>query len=195
MANKRGYEKISTEDSEGEEKINCLSVLFFQWMNNVLQTGSERALEKSDFLPLSKENSSSSATDQLQTKWNEEIAKCESKGKNPKLWKSIIKMVSTTDFLIITFTSVLDSCSRILQPLFLGYLISALGTADETRKNSLLYVCAAAMAFNAFIKSMGMQQFSFRNEVLGIRLSSAIKGIVYRKVYLDNITPQIDLPL
>lgn len=180
MPERSGYKKIATEN--GEEKINFLSLLFFQWMNNVIKTGSERTLEESDFLPLSKENTTRTVSEQLQTKWNDEIKKCKQNGQSPKLWKSVMKMVSAKELFTITLTGFLDSCCRILQPLFLGYLISTLGTAEEPRANPLLYVCAVAMAFNAFMKSMGMQQFSFKNEILGVRFSSAIKSIIYRKV-------------
>ena len=175
-----GYKKIFSGDSE--EKVNWFSFLFFQWMNDVIKTGSKRALEDTDFLPLSKENTTRSVTEQLQTKWEDELTKSRQKGKSPKLWKSIMKMVSAKDLLTIMLTGILDSCCRIIQPLFLGYLISTLGSDEEPRKNLRLYMCAVAMAFNAFVKSMSMQHFSFKNELLGIRLSSAIKGVIYRKV-------------
>ena len=180
MTERNGYKKIPTEDSE--EEVGLLSLLFFQWMNNVITKGSKQALEQRDFLPLSKENTTRLATEQLQTNWNEELDTSKQKGKSPKLWKSIVKMVSSHDLIFIMLTGILDSCCRIFQPLFLGYLISVLGSAEEPRKNPLLFLCAVAMTFNAFIKSTSMQQFSFKNELLGVRLSSAIKGIIYRKV-------------
>jgi len=47
-----GYKKISIGDSE--EKVNGFSLLFFQWMNDVIKIGSKRALEDTDVLPISK---------------------------------------------------------------------------------------------------------------------------------------------
>ena len=176
-----GYKKICSEDSE-EKNVSFLSFLFFQWMNNVINTGSERVLEQDDFLPLSKENSTSSVTEKLQTKWNDEKAKCERSGKRPKFWKSVVKMKSVKDFSTIMFTGIVDSCCRIFQPLFLGYLISSLMSATETRNDVLLYGCALAMGVNALIKSLSNGHFCFRKELLGIRLTSAIKGIIYLKV-------------
>ena len=178
---RNGYEKITAEEGE-ENHVGILSFLFFQWMNHVIKTGSKRALEQSDFLPLTQENSTSSVSEKLQTKWNNEKAKSERSGKRPKFWKSVLKMISFKDFLIIMFTGILDSCCRIFQPLFLGYLISSLMPATESRNDLLLYGCAVAMGVNALIKSLAVQHFSFRNEVLGVRLTSAIKAIIYRKV-------------
>ena len=181
---KSGYKKISTEDSQ--ENVSILSFLLFQWMNEIVKTGSERPLEQSDFAPLSKENSTCSVTEKLQTKWNEEKAKCERSGKKPKLWKSVIKMVSVKDALTFALAEYLDSVGRIIQPLFLGFLLSALISAEEPHKNVLLYGCALAMAGNFFIKSISVHQYHYRNALLGIKLSSALKGLVYIKVKISS---------
>ena len=183
-----GYEKVSAEEGE-ENHVGILSFLFFQWMNHVIKTGSKRALEQSDFLPLTEENSTSSVSVKLQAKWNEEKAKGEQNGKRPRFWKSVLKMISVKDVLIILFTGILDSCSRIFQPLFLGYLVSSLMPTTESRNDILLYGCAVAMGVNALIKSLSVQHHSFRCEVLGVRLTSAIKGIIYRKVCTSLVVP------
>ena len=178
---RNGYEKVSAEERE-ENQVGILSFLFFQWMNHVIKTGSKRALEQSDFLPLTQENSTSSVSEKLQTKWNKEKAKGEQNGKRPKFWKSVLKMISVKDVLIIMLTGILDLCCRIFQPLLLGYLVSSLMPTTESRNDLLLYGCAVAMGVNALIKSLSIQQHCFRCEVLGVRLTSAIKGIIYRKV-------------
>ena len=82
--------------------------------------GNERPLHENDFLPLSKENSASFLTDQLQQNWNKEKTKCNRNRKRPRLWKSVIKLISVKDAMIIAFTSALRSLSRLLQPLFFG---------------------------------------------------------------------------
>jgi len=184
------YQKISTEEGEANH-VGILSFLFFRWMNHVIKTGSKRALEQSDFLPLTQENSASSLTEKLQTRWKEEKAKGEQNGKRPKFWKSVLKLISVKDVLIIMFTGILESCCRIFQPLFLGYLISSLMATTESRNDLLLYVCAVAMGVNALIKSLCVQHFCFRTEVLGVRLTSAIKGVIYRKVCTSLVVPHI----
>lgn len=176
---KNGYKIISSEDDE--QKSSFASLLLFGWMNVVFQTGGARALEQRDFLPLKKENSACLLTEQLQTSWSKERTNGKTNGKKPSLWKSVVKMVSIKDVFIIVFTTVLYSVSRLLQPLFLGYLISTL-MAAESQQRYLLYVCALAMFVNAFIGSLGVHQFDYRCEVLAIRISSALKGLVYFKV-------------
>lgn len=75
-----GYKKIPNDDNA--EKVSFVSLLLFQWMNSVFKTGSERALDEKDFLYLSKENTASSVTKRLETKWNDEITNAKRKGKN-----------------------------------------------------------------------------------------------------------------
>ena len=117
-----GYNKIPNDD--GAEKVSFVSLLLFQWMNSVFKTGSERALDENDFLPLSRENTASSVTERLQTKWNDEITNSKGKEKKPKLWKSIFTMLSVKKVIFVLFTGVLYAISCLLAPLFLGYLIT-----------------------------------------------------------------------
>ena len=179
---KSGYKRISTEE---ENNVRILSSLFFQWMNEIIKAGSERELEQSDFLKLSQENLTCSVTEKLQTKWNEEKESCTRNKNRPKLWKSVINMVSVKEALIIVLAGLSDGVGRILQPLFLGVLVSTLMSAEEPQKNVLLYGCVLAMAGNYFIRSIALHQYFYRCDLLGIKLSSALKGLVYIKVIVN----------
>ncbi len=181
---RNGYKKIPT--SENAEVVNFVSLLFFQWMNSVFKTGSERSLDQNDFLPLSEENSASFLTEQLQENWNKEKTQCKRNGKRPKLWKSVIKMLSVKDTMIIVITGALKSVSNVLQPLFLGYFISTLMSA-EPEKNHLLYGCALALGINALIGCHNIHHHDYRCELLGIRISCALKGLVYMKVSTNRM--------
>lgn len=183
MAGREGYKKISTDDmtERKEEKVGFLSLLLFQWMNNVFKTGSKRALNQDDFLSLAKENSTGFLTVQLQANWNKEKTKCTETGKKPKLWKSVLKTLSVKDTLIIICSGFLYSLSRVLQPLFLGYVISTLMSAGP-KNNYLFYGCALAMCLCALIGSIAMHHQNFTAQMLGMRISSSLKGLVYNKV-------------
>ena len=174
-----GYKKISSD--EDVKKVSFWSVLSFQWMNSILKIGNKQALEESDFLPLSKENTTCSVTEQLLTNWKKEKAKCKENEKKPKLWKSVAKMLSAQEAMIIVFLGSLVSFSRLIQPLFLGYLVSALMSA-EPQKTYLLYGCAFAMCITSLIGNLALHNLCYTCEVLAIRLSSALKGLIYLKV-------------
>ena len=179
-----GYKKIST--NEEKEAVSFLSLLLFQWMNGIFKIGSERPLDKNDFLSLSKENSASFLTDQLQENWSKEKTKCNRIQNRPKLWKSVIKLISVKDVMIIGFTNTLYSISRILQPLLLGYFISILMSA-EPKKDNLIYGCTLALCINSVIGLLGVHQQDYRCELLGTRMSCALKGLVYHKVSVNSV--------
>ena len=181
---RKGYNKISL--SEDKERVSFVSLLLFQWMNSIFKTGSERPLDDNDLLPLSKENSASFLTDQLQAKWNEEQTNCNRSQERPKLWKCVIKLISVKDAIIIVFTNTLRTISTLLQPLILGYFISML-MSSEPRKDYLLYGCPLALFITSVIGALCMHQYDYRCELLGIRISCALKGLIYSKVSTNSV--------
>ena len=138
-------------------------------------------LRKAIFYLVAKENTTCSVIELLQTKWNEETTKCRKKAKKPKLWKSVLKSLFVKDGMTIILTGILYTLCRILQPLLLGYLMISLMTSKQ-QDNYLLYGGAIAIGINALVGSLSSHQFCYRCEVLGIRISSALKGLVYLKV-------------
>ncbi|RMX60383.1 hypothetical protein pdam_00024594, partial [Pocillopora damicornis] len=214
-----GYRKISSTN-DSAEKVGFVSFLFLQWMNDVMKTGSKRTLEEEDFVPLSNENTSQSATELLNKKWKEEIANSIEKKKRPKLWKSVLKMISLREAVFVVCCDVLYAIGSLLSPLLIGYLIFispppmtlpkklvccdvlfAIGSllspllighlifmlmSPETHQNNILHGCvlATAMAVTTLVGTLGVQHTCYAAEIMGIRLSNAVKGLVYRKILL-----------
>lgn len=50
------------------------------------------------------------------------------------------------------------------------------------RHNYLLYGCAVAIGFSELIGALSLHHLGYRCEVMGIRIGSALKGLVYGKV-------------
>ena len=175
---RKGYNKISPTEDKG---VSFVSLLLFQWMNSIFKIGSERPLDENDFLPLSKENSASFLTDQLQANWNKEKTKCNRDQKRSRLWKCVIKLISVKDAIIVVSTDALHSISTLLQPLLLGYLISIL-MSSEPKKDNLLYGCTLALCISSIIGALCIHYHDYRCELLGIRISCALKGLIYNKV-------------
>ncbi|XP_022796748.1 multidrug resistance-associated protein 4-like [Stylophora pistillata] len=179
-----GYKKIASTNGPAE-KVGFVSILLLQWMNDVMKTGSQRALEENDFVPLSNEDTSQSVTDRLEKKWKEEKANFTRKEERPKLWKSVLKMLSLREVAYVLLPGVLFGISSLVTPLLIGYVIFML-MSPETHTNPILNGCmlAAAMTINTLIGSLCMQHNGYACEILSIRLSNAIKGLVYRKILL-----------
>ena len=178
MTPKGGYRRISGDD---DNKVSFASSLFFRWMNGVFKKGSQKPLDQNDFLPLSDENSGRFVTDQLRKSWESEKHHCKVNGKRPKLWKSVFYVLSAKDVIIILTGNILSATSVLLFPLFLGYLLCKL-MSTEAENTYQLYACALAMCLNGLIGGLGMHQRSYRCEILGIKIGSALRGLVCHKV-------------
>ena len=96
---KNRYRKITSTTQAG--KVSFFSTLFFQWMNILLKTGSERAIDENDLLPLEKENTSCFLAEELRAKWAEETTNSKKNDIKPKLWKSILKVLTARDIIIL----------------------------------------------------------------------------------------------
>ena len=180
---KKTYRKIAS--SAHSENISFFSSLFFQWMNILMKTGSERAVDENDLLPLKEETTSWFLTKKLQAKWTEETADSQIYDVKPKLWKSILKMLTAKEKMIFVSAMGVETLCHILQPLLLGYLVKSLMTAEL--HNYLLYGSAIALGINGVISSVAMHQADYHCELLGIKISSALKGLVYMKVMNKNV--------
>ena len=157
------------------------STLLFQWMNISLKTGSERAIYENDLFPLEEENTTRFLTERLRANWTKETANSKRQDIWPRLWKSVLRMLTKKDLVLLFTAGIFWTICRVLQPLLLGFLIKSLMTA-EPHNMYFLYGSASALGVNELICCLSMHQFGYRCEVLGIRISSALKGLVYMKV-------------
>ena len=183
---KRGYESVATE--EDDDGVNqsfrsptCfLSELCICWLNSIFKIGSERPLNQSDFLPLGDEDRTRDITERLQEDWDHHVKECSNNGaRQPKLWKCLARMISWGEIFYFMSFFFLQSIARVTQPLVLAWIIHFL-RSSETHK-PFTYVSCLLLSLNALFAAC--THFShYRFELLGMRLRSALKGIVYLKV-------------
>ena len=177
------YEKVSQDDKEirrAHKTRSIFSLLTFSWLSGVFKAGSERPLQQSDFLDLPEEDETKKLTEELQKRWNHEV-ECSRHGREPRLWRIVLKLLSPYDIFFAIFTGFVDSVGRFTQPFLLGYFLSALMRPDESHRY-LLYGCAGLMVITVIVRSLAMHQYDYRALYLGMRFRSALKGIVYIKV-------------
>ena len=178
MDEERGYVNRVHPQSE----TSLISFLLFWWTNDLFKTGNQRPLQQSDFWPLHEEDKTSLQTKRLQSQWNKDSNEAGLTGKEPKLWKNAMKVLSCKDLCIISFAGLLDSVGRFLQPFFLGVFISTL--MSDTPDRGLLCGCAAVMLLIVSMKSIAVHHSSFKLYVIGMRMKASLKGVIFKKVSL-----------
>ena len=182
---KTNYEKVPDHESDNEQpehplvSASVFSLVTFWWMNSLFKAGRQRSLEESDIFPLHKDDRTRDLTENLQKQWNDDVMRSRKKGKQAKLWKSVLKSIPWKEFSFYWCLLLFYSAGRIIQPLLLGTLIELLMASEKDRKMAfivaaILPLCGLMAAFSHFL--------TCKFEVLGIRLCSAVKGIVFLKV-------------
>ena len=169
-----------------QRRANLISFLLFWWTNDLFKTGNQRPLQQSDFWPLHKEDQTSLQTRQLQWQWSQDLDECNRTGKEPRLWKSAMKVLSCKDLCTLSFAGLLDSVGRFLQPFFLGVFISTL--MSDTPGRGFLCGCAALMLVIVLMKSIAVHHSSFKLYVIGMRMKASLKGVIFRKVSILSIS-------
>ncbi|XP_029201776.2 ATP-binding cassette sub-family C member 4-like isoform X2 [Acropora millepora] len=186
---KRKYEPLATEEEDGDDvnesshSNTCfLSNLSIYWMNSIFKIGSKRPLNQSDFLPLRDEDRTRNITERLQEEWDHHVKECRSNGaRQPKLWKCLMRMVSWEEIFYFMSFFFVESLARVTQPLVLAWIIHLLSSSETQQPFS--YVSCLLLSLSGL--STACTHFSqYRFDLLGMRLRSALKGIVYLKIPL-----------
>ncbi|XP_015778089.1 PREDICTED: multidrug resistance-associated protein 4-like [Acropora digitifera] len=186
---KRKYEPLATEEEDGDEvnesshSHTCfLSDLSISWMNSIFKIGSKRPLNQSDFLPLRDEDRTRDITERLQEDWDHHVKECGSNGaRQPKLWKCLVRMISWGEIFYLMSFFFVESLARVTQPLVLAWIIHLLSSSET--QQPFTYVSCLLLSLSGLFTAC--KHFSnYRFELLGMRLRSALKGIVYLKIPL-----------
>ena len=185
MPNK-GYESIANDENDDTGsshpavRPNFLSNLTFSWMNNIFKIGSKRPLKQSDILPLGEEDRTRDLTERLQKEWNTHVQECHmTEDQQPKLWKCVLRMLSFTEILFLMSFMFVESVFRVSQPLVLGLILQSL--SSDQRNRTLEYICCLLLSLSGLSSALTHYSY-YKFEMIGMRLSSAIKGIIYLKV-------------
>ena len=184
----KDYEILATDENDEtrQEKsshpmssANLLSRLTFYWMNGIFKIGNKRSLDQSDFLPLHDDDRTRHLTEQLQKEWNNHVQECNSTAdKQPELWKCVLRTISLKEILYLLSYWFAESICRVSQPLVLGLLLRLLSSTEMNR--TLTYACCLLLAL-AGLSTACRHYSGYRFDLLGMRLSSALRGIIYLK--------------
>ena len=186
---KKGYETVATDEDDDVDQsshptivtsASFFSVLTLGWMNGIFKIGSKRPLKQSDFFPIHDDDRTRDLTERLQKEWNNHVQECNSTaGKQPKLWKCVLRTISLKEILYLMTFWFTESICRVSQPLVLGLLLRLLSSTEMDR--TLTYTCCLLLALGG-LSTACTHYSAYRFELLGMRLSSALRGIIYLKV-------------
>ncbi|NXA67055.1 MRP4 protein, partial [Mohoua ochrocephala] len=159
------------------------------WLNPLFIIGHKRKLEEDDMYKVLPEDSSEKLGEELQWYWDKEVQKAKKRGKTPHLTKAII-LCYWKSYLVFGIFTMIEETLKIVQPIFLGKIISFFENYDSSDEASLnfAYCYAGALSVCTLILAIMHHLYFYHVQRAGMKLRVAMCHMIYRKALrLSNV--------
>ncbi|XP_065758078.1 ATP-binding cassette sub-family C member 4-like [Muntiacus reevesi] len=164
------------------QKANFCSRLFVWWLNPLFKIGHKRKLEPDDMYSVLPEDRSQRLGEELQGYWDQEVKRAQKDAQEPSLMKAIIKCYWKS-YLIWGLFTFLEEGTRVVQPIFLGKMVSYVENYDPTDSAALheAYAYAAGLSASVLVWAVLHHLYFYHIQRVGMRLRVAVCHMIYRK--------------
>ncbi|XDB55923.1 hypothetical protein AB1E18_009385 [Capra hircus] len=164
------------------QKANLCSRLFFWWLNPLFKIGHKRKLEEDDMYPVLPEDRSQHLGQELQGYWDQEVSRAQQDAREPSLMKAIIKCYGKS-YLVWGMLTFLEEGTRVVQPIFLGKMVSYVENYDPSDSAALheAYGYAAGLSACVLVWAVLHHLCFYHMQRVGMRLRVAVCRMIYRK--------------
>uniref|UniRef100_A0A4W2CYB0 Uncharacterized protein n=1 Tax=Bos indicus x Bos taurus TaxID=30522 RepID=A0A4W2CYB0_BOBOX len=164
------------------QKANLCSRLFFWWLNPLFKISHKRKLEEDDMYPVLPEDRSQLLGEELQGYWDQEVLRAQKDEQKPSLMKAIVKCYGKS-YLVLGMLTFLEEGTRVVQPIFLGKMVSYVETYDPTDSAALheAYGYAAGLSACVLVWAVLHHLYFYHMQRVGMRLRVAVCHMIYRK--------------
>ncbi|KAF4008061.1 hypothetical protein G4228_019617 [Cervus hanglu yarkandensis] len=164
------------------QKANFCSRLFVWWLNPLFKIGHKRRLEPDDMYSVLPEDRSQRLGEELQGYWDQEVKRVQKDTQEPSLMKAIIKCYWKS-YLIWGVFTFLEEGTRVVQPIFLGKMISYVENYDPNDSAALheAYAYAAGLSACVLVWAVLHHLYFYHIQRVGMRLRVAVCHMIYRK--------------
>ncbi|XP_060989225.1 ATP-binding cassette sub-family C member 4-like isoform X4 [Dama dama] len=164
------------------QKANFCSRLFVWWLNPLFKIGHKRKLEPDDMYSVLPEDRSQCLGEELQGYWDQEVKRAQKDAQEPSLMKAIVKCYWKS-YLIWGMFAFLEEGTRVVQPIFLGKMISYVENYDPNDSAALheAYGYAAGLSACVLVWAILHHLYFYHIQRVGMRLRVAVCHMIYRK--------------
>ena len=180
------YQKLNTGClvTNPKENATLFSLLTFSWLNNLLKLGSQQALENDDLPPLLKEDDNEALTKKLEKEWSRNCkaaSTTETWIRTATLWRALWNLVPASEKVLVLSLALTHIVLRLLQPLFLiGLLAELMKESSGDRRR--IYLSASGVCLSTWLMAISKCHCDYRSSMIGMRVRSALQGVIYKKV-------------
>ncbi|KAB0340788.1 hypothetical protein FD754_022828, partial [Muntiacus muntjak] len=158
------------------------SQLLVEWLNPLFKIGHKRKLEPDDMYSVLPEDRSQRLGEELQGYWDQEVKRVQKDAQEPSLMKAIVKCYWKS-YLIWGVFTFLEEGTRVVQPIFLGKMISYVENYDPNDSVALheAYGYAAGLSACVLVWAVLHHLYFYHIQRVGMRLRVAMCHMIYRK--------------
>ena len=172
-------------DSKGTT-TGFFSRLTFGWLTATVDLGNRQTLEQEHLEPIFDLDSTEVLVSKLECGWLTEVQRCSRNTKKPRIWKVVSQVLETSEYLYIVLLGLLESCSRVFQPVFLSLLLSEL-LSDSMSSQVWLLLFAAGLCACSFVQAVARNHQLHHTLLAAVHMRAAIAGLVYKKVNAHHL--------
>ncbi|XP_070656005.1 ATP-binding cassette sub-family C member 4-like isoform X3 [Bos indicus] len=164
------------------QKANFCSRLFVWWLNPLFKIGHKRKLEPDDMYSVLPEDRSQHLGEELQGYWDQELKRAQKDAQEPSLMKAVIKCYWKS-YLIWGMFTFLEEGTRVVQPIFLGKMISYVEKYHLSDSATLheAYGYAAGLSACVLVWAVLHHLCFYHMQRVGMRVRVAVCHMIYRK--------------
>ncbi|DAA23777.1 TPA: ATP-binding cassette, sub-family C, member 4-like, partial [Bos taurus] len=161
------------------------------WLNPLFKIGDEQKLKQDDMYSVLPEDHSQHLGEELQGYWDQEVLRAKTYKQEPSLMKAIIKCYWKSCLVLGIFTF-LEEGTRVVQPIFLGKMVSYIENYDPANSAALheAYGYAAGLSACVLVWAILHHLYFYHMQRVGMRLRVAVCHMIYRKVSIARCIRQ-----
>ncbi|KAI4565330.1 hypothetical protein MJT46_009673 [Ovis ammon polii x Ovis aries] len=185
------------------QDANICSRLFW-WLNPLFKIGHEQKLKQDDMYSVLPEDRSQHLGEELQGHWDQEVKRAQKDAREPSLTKAIVKCYWKSCLVLGIFTFLemenvgstylckslhwsstddQEEGTRVVQPIFLGKMVSYIENYDSSDSAALheAYGYAAGLSACVLVWAVLHHLYFYHMQRAGMRLRVAVCHMIYRK--------------
>ncbi|KAI4565334.1 hypothetical protein MJT46_009677 [Ovis ammon polii x Ovis aries] len=164
------------------QDANFCSQLFSCWLNPLFKIGHKRKLKQDDMYSVLPEDRSQYLGEELQWHWDREVERAQRDAREPSLTKAIMKCYWSS-YVVWGIFTFLEEGTRVVQPMFLGKMISYVENYDPNDSAALheAYGYAAGLSACVLVWAVLHHLYFYHMQRVGMRLRVAVCHMIYRK--------------
>ncbi|XP_040281246.1 multidrug resistance-associated protein 4 [Bufo bufo] len=163
------------------QTANFCSKLFFCWLNSLFIVGHKKKLEEDDMYKVLPEDTSERLGEELQWYWESELQAAQKDGRVPRLTRAIIRCYWKS-YSVLGFFTFIEESVKVIQPIFLGNVISYFEKYDHSDADlASAYINAAALSVCTLLLAVFHHIYFYYVLRAGMKLRVAMCHMIYKK--------------